>query len=978
MASSISVCGCLYSQAGTWQYLPQVSLDVHTTILSSTSRTKLTQTFLNPSRSDPINQVSYTFPLYDGVSVVGFRCHIGDRILNGIVKEKEQAKADFNEAVRLGQQAGLLEQSVDASDVFRTTLGNVPADGKVTVEITYVGELKQDAQTNGVRYVLPTVVAPRYGSQSWPSTFTSGYQQGGIKITLDVSVEKGSVIRGLQSPSHPYQMSLGRTSTMPEDSFEPHLASATTSIPARGTIQLEQDFVMLVNAEGQDMPVAFIETHPTLPRQRALVASLVPKFSLPNITPEIVFIIDRSGSMRGRIETLKSALRVFLKSLPIGVMFNICSFGSHFSFLWQRSKSYNASSLKEALLHVDTIDANMGGTEMQLPVEATVTSRLKDMELEILLITDGEIWDQKRLFSFINKAASENPIRLFSLGIGHAASHALIEGVARAGNGFAQSVLQDEELDKKVVRMLKGALTPHINDYTIEVEYGQEDEDDFEVIEQANAIPSVEIPFRGKKTVEVKSEGKEKQPISLFDSGYKEPELESTAASSAAGDRFKGLPPVQPPRLLQVPTKIPQLYPLFRSTVYILFSPESHERSPQTLVVRATSKHGPLQLRIPIQDVGNGETIHQLAARRALVELEERRGWLSDAKVDDGGLVKDMYDSKWEDIVAREGVRLGTRFQIAGEWTSFVAVEKDNKGNIIHEGTITQEKQEEQEYLTASPGASFCSFTSNSTQMAPAQSASLFGAPPVQMRMRQSLVTPTSSPPYRTPSARGGFRGCSTRGMSPTLHSASATSSVSLFGAPAPPPPNAGFGGNAPSLFAASSLSGPPPSSSAAFGQSSPSDAGSLYGAGSLSRPPPSSNDFGEVSKSESDIATKLHALIALQTFRGSWEWNQDLLRTLDLIPDVVEKQVKEAFDIAAKKNGTTQPINPFGSRDSTAILATMLALIFLDKKAADSKDVWELIADKAQGWITSTLANMDEAFRTLFNDAKPAFNNLF
>ncbi|KAL1963052.1 hypothetical protein VTN77DRAFT_8698 [Rasamsonia byssochlamydoides] len=384
--------------------------------------------------------------MYDGVSVVGFRCHIGDRILDGVVKEKEQAKADFDEAVRLGQGAGLLKQSVDASDVFRTKLGNIPANGTVTVEIVYIGELKQDAQTNGVRYVLPTVVAPRYGTQRdssfWSNIWAPRPEKGGIKITLDVSVEKGAVIRGLQSPSHPYQMSLGRTSTMPEGSFEPHLASATASIPARDHVLLEQDFVMLVNAEGQDTPVAFLETHSTLPNQRALMASLVPKFTLPNNTPEIVFIIDRSGSMGDKIETLKSALRVFLKSLPVGVMFNICSFGSHYSFLWQRSKSYNASSLEEALRHVETIGANMGGTEMYQPVEATVANRLKDMELDVLLLTDGEIWGQKKLFSFIERAASENPIRFFSLGIGHGASHALIEGIARAGNGFAQSVLQ--------------------------------------------------------------------------------------------------------------------------------------------------------------------------------------------------------------------------------------------------------------------------------------------------------------------------------------------------------------------------------------------------------------------------------------------------------------------------------------------------------------------------------------------------------
>ncbi|KAL1963053.1 hypothetical protein VTN77DRAFT_8699 [Rasamsonia byssochlamydoides] len=138
-----------------------------------------------------------------------------------------------------------------------------------------------------------------------------------------------------------------------------------------------------------------------------------------------------------------------------------------------------------------------------------------------------------------------------------------------------------------------------------------------------------------------------------------------------------------------------------------------------------------------------------------------------------------------------------------------------------------------------------------------------------------------------------------------------------------------------------------------------------------------SEDDLMEVSDTDVDLkATKLHAVIALQTFEGFWEWNQDLLHTLDLNPGVVVKEVKEAFDVAAKRNGVTQPINPFYNRDSTAIIATALVLAFLEKEAADRKDVWELIGDKARGWINSTLARTDEWFRTSFNDARLAFNN--
>jgi len=672
--SPVHFCGCWYPMLASHgyvqrQYLPQVELSTSTTILSTTSRTVLRQTFVN-SNSGPLSEVRYTFPLYDGVSVVGFRCAVGTKTIVGIVKEKQHARAEYQEAVERGETAGLLEQLPEASDVFTTSIGNVPAHEKVRVEIVYLGELKHDAETDGSRFTIPTIIAPRYGGTSLDSAHkiaeTTVSDQGGIQISVDVILDEGSVIRGLQSPSHPIAVTMGRTATMHEDAFATNHASATLTL---GSTELDKDFVLVLLAKGNDTPRALLETHPSIPNQRALMTTLVPKFNIPNSSPEIVFVVDRSGSMEGKIDTLVAAMKVFLKSLPIGVKFNICSFGSRHTFLFKKSKTYDQSSLEEALQHLKSFKANYGGTQMLGPIEATVKNRYADLSLEVMVLTDGQIWNQDELFAFINEQTNA---RFFSLGIGHGASSALVEGIARAGHGFAQFVGENEKMDKRVVRMLKGALTPHVDDYTLEVKYRDDqmdatcgDDDGFEVVESfrdsttLDLVPDLDEPKEKKKTT-----------ISLFDtSAQEEPTNPPTG-------RYDNLPKIPVPKVLQAPHKIPALFPFNRTNVYLLLGPDACRHQPESVILRGTSEHGPLELQIPVQDVGVGETIHQLAAKKAVHELEQGRGWITEAKTATGRLLKNQYEGKWDLIVEREAVRLGVEFQVGGKWCSFVAVEQ--------------------------------------------------------------------------------------------------------------------------------------------------------------------------------------------------------------------------------------------------------------------------------------------------------------
>lgn len=216
------------------------------------------------------------------------------------------------------------------------------------------------------------------------------------------------------------------------------------------------------------------------------------------------------------------------------------------------------------------------------------------------------------------------------------------------------------------ILQLKGALTPHIQDYRLEVKY-----DD-------NSVESVTESLRVHIKLEDKtSDQKTAKPISLYDTDA----VEEHPKANESTDIFDGLPKIDRPKILQIPHEIPPLFPFNRTCVYLLLSPETADTKPKSILLKGTSPQGPLELEIPVEIRKEpDQTIHQLAARKATQELEEGRGWITGAitegdKSGETVPIIERYPGKNALLKRREAVRLGVEFQVGGQYCSFVAVE---------------------------------------------------------------------------------------------------------------------------------------------------------------------------------------------------------------------------------------------------------------------------------------------------------------
>src|SRR5215216_2656565 len=185
--------------------LPLKDTRVDISVAGVIADVKVRQIYRNEG-SRPIN-ASYVFPASTRAAVYGMRMQIGNEIIVAKIKEREQAKKDFEQAKEEGKSASLLEQQ--RPNVFSMSLANVMPQEQVEIELRYT-ELIVPTD-NVYEVVFPTVVGPRYMSPRESPKKEDGfvstpYQHQGQKpkseLHISAKIFAGVPIYDLSCPSH--------------------------------------------------------------------------------------------------------------------------------------------------------------------------------------------------------------------------------------------------------------------------------------------------------------------------------------------------------------------------------------------------------------------------------------------------------------------------------------------------------------------------------------------------------------------------------------------------------------------------------------------------------------------------------------------------------------------------------------------------------------------------------------------------------
>ena len=457
-------------------HVPLDSVSIQANIFGILAHYKASFSYTNAT-SDPI-EVEFKYPLHSEVVLTGIEAVIDGRIVKGIVKEKGEAKTEYEDAIASGNTAVLVEE--ESKDIIGILLGNLPPDKNAVVRLQLLQQL--DVKLEGIHLLLPTTLKPRY---QLASDASSVQQQGmlgihpGALLPHDASVPAiykfsfelflmGEIgkLKQIISPSHSlveFQATDGRKGMR-----------VTSPDP------LNKDLVVFIDFETINPLSAVIE--PPLPERGdspvhhpyidnpAVLLTFLPKSQVSDSTgcSEFVFVIDQSGSMSGgAIREACETLDMLLRSISPGCYFNIIGFGSRFVSLFPGgSVEYSQESLDRAVAHVSGIQANLGGTEILQPLKYVYSKKpVFGLARQVFLLTDGGVSNIEAVVKTVAENSSHS--RVFTFGIGSGVSTELVNRVAKAGKGKAVFISSQERMQARVMEVMNTAMSPSYTEISV-------------------------------------------------------------------------------------------------------------------------------------------------------------------------------------------------------------------------------------------------------------------------------------------------------------------------------------------------------------------------------------------------------------------------------------------------------------------------------------------------------------------------------
>ncbi|KAL1268029.1 hypothetical protein QQF64_033392 [Cirrhinus molitorella] len=406
------------------QKLPLQAVNVRCKLMDLLCQVIIFQTYTNQS-AVPI-EAKYVFPLEETAAVCGFEAFINGKHITGKVKEKEQARKEYKQAIEKGHGAYLMDQ--DAPDVFTISVGNLPPGATVLIKVTFITELV--VRSGSIVFSLSGSVAPWQQRDTLNQTTQSTVQKIGVtesegEFSLSMSIEMPYEIINLSS-SH-------RIKTKRTD-----CKAVISTLPGQslGSEGLQVSFSL----SNIHMPRMWVENHPDKDSQACMLV-FYPDFKSSGVSSsgglssvsDVVILLDSSKSMKGdaMLNARRIALQV-LKSLDHSLKINIISFSTDYKEAFPAPVSLDEGS-EAARKFIMSCSGSGGSTDLWRPLRSLSLLPPCRGVRNILLLSDGHVQNQPMTLQLVKENSCHT--RLFTCGLGLTANRHMLRALAQAGGG---------------------------------------------------------------------------------------------------------------------------------------------------------------------------------------------------------------------------------------------------------------------------------------------------------------------------------------------------------------------------------------------------------------------------------------------------------------------------------------------------------------------------------------------------------------
>jgi Ca-activated chloride channel family protein len=412
--------------------------------------TSIDQTFYNPHQQ--ALEAIYSFPVPERASVGEFTYWIDGKAVTGEVLAKAQARDVYEQEKAQGRETALTEK--DEYRTFDSRVYPVKSQDAVRIRLVYMQPVHVDLGIG--RYVYPLEEG---GVDEQKLAFWTYNKRVEEAFSFQLSMRSSYPIDDFRLPQHP-QAQITRQSEkewavgFANGVTGADLEDAGTNTQATHEFKLDQDIVV------------YWRHQPGLPGSIDMVTQKVPGSDrgtfMMTVTPgddlssiqggrDWVFVLDLSGSMQGKYQSLVEGVRKGLAKLNTDDRFRIVLFNNRARELTSGYVPVSEKSISHYIQRLESIQPG-GGTNLYAGLQSGYMGLDADRPSAMILVTDGVAnlgpTEKKDFLSLLER----HDVRLFTFVMGNSANRPLLAGMSKVSNGFAMHISNSDDIVGRLVQ----------------------------------------------------------------------------------------------------------------------------------------------------------------------------------------------------------------------------------------------------------------------------------------------------------------------------------------------------------------------------------------------------------------------------------------------------------------------------------------------------------------------------------------------